>query len=134
MGVTRKQIVVRTVLLALPVVLLVTAFVARDLIVQLGTSFPPCKFYTLLGWYCPGCGNTRSVLALVHGDIRSALRFNLTPVLAVVIGLLFYLEGALRSFGKQVKLVPRKNLFLYLVLGFMLCYFVVRNFIPYLVP
>jgi len=29
----------------------------------------PCLFYELTGLYCPGCGGTRAVRALVRGDI-----------------------------------------------------------------
>ena len=27
----------------------------------------PCLLYSLTGFFCPGCGGTRSVVALVHG-------------------------------------------------------------------
>ncbi len=30
---------------------------------------PPCIFYSLTGLYCPGCGGTRAVLELWHGQI-----------------------------------------------------------------
>lgn len=29
----------------------------------------PCVFYTVTGYYCPGCGGTRSVVALLSGHI-----------------------------------------------------------------
>jgi len=50
--------------------------------------FPPCPFRALTGWQCPGCGTTRAVHALLHGDVGRALELNpLTtlglPLLAV---------------------------------------------------
>jgi hypothetical protein len=36
----------------------------------------PCGFHLLTGWWCPGCGSTRALHALVHGDLGAALRFN----------------------------------------------------------
>ena len=37
----------------------------------------PCVFYELTGLRCPGCGNTRAVLALLHLDFQQMLRMNL---------------------------------------------------------
>ncbi len=37
----------------------------------------PCLFRKLTGWLCPGCGNSRAVLALLRLDLAGALRCNL---------------------------------------------------------
>ena len=36
-----------------------------------------CPFHAVTGWYCPGCGGTRALGALLHGDLAGALRDNL---------------------------------------------------------
>ena len=38
--------------------------------------FPPCPWFTLTGLQCPGCGTTRALHALVHGDVAAALALN----------------------------------------------------------
>jgi hypothetical protein len=38
--------------------------------------FPPCLFHALTGLNCPGCGSTRALHHLLHGDIGGALRLN----------------------------------------------------------
>lgn len=38
--------------------------------------FPRCMFHQLTGLQCPGCGGTRALHALLHGDLRTALRYN----------------------------------------------------------
>jgi hypothetical protein len=38
--------------------------------------YPPCLFNQLTGMHCPGCGATRSVGALVHGEVLQALAYN----------------------------------------------------------
>lgn len=43
--------------------------------------FPPCLFHALSGLYCPGCGATRALHALLHGDIPRAWSMN--PLLTV---------------------------------------------------
>jgi hypothetical protein len=44
-----------------------------------------CPFRRITGMPCPGCGMTRSFVALAHGDLGAALAFNrLGPLLMVV--------------------------------------------------
>jgi hypothetical protein len=38
--------------------------------------YPICQFHRLTGLNCPGCGMTRSLYALLHGDWGTALRDN----------------------------------------------------------
>jgi Protein of unknown function (DUF2752) len=38
--------------------------------------YPPCVFHLLTGLECPGCGATRALYRLLHGDIGGAFRFN----------------------------------------------------------
>ena len=44
----------------------------------------PCFFYKVTSFYCPGCGFTRAVFALLHFDIYQALRYNLLIVLEIL--------------------------------------------------
>jgi len=52
--------------------------------------FPVCPLYTATGIACPGCGLTRGFHALFHGDILTALDYNLLlPGFAFFFGYLF---------------------------------------------
>jgi len=53
--------------------------------------YPPCLLNWLTGGriYCPGCGATRCLHALLHGDLQQALAFNALFVLFLPL-LLYY--------------------------------------------
>lgn len=38
---------------------------------------PKCIFFKLSGIYCPGCGATRALYEIIHGNIMFSLRNNL---------------------------------------------------------
>ena len=48
--------------------------------------WPPCVFHKVTGLYCPGCGNTRALSALLHGRLGESLRNNLLliPMIAAL--------------------------------------------------
>ncbi len=50
-----------------------------------GNPFLPCMFRELTGLYCIGCGLTRALHALVHGDIVRA--FGMNPLAMLVLPL-----------------------------------------------
>jgi hypothetical protein len=52
--------------------------------------YPPCVFRAVTGLLCPGCGATRAVHHLLHGDVAGAFRLNamlllVGPVLAIAV-------------------------------------------------
>jgi hypothetical protein len=38
--------------------------------------YPVCMFHSVTGLNCPGCGMTRALYALLHGNLRLALKDN----------------------------------------------------------
>jgi hypothetical protein len=48
-----------------------------------GSLFPSCLFHDVTGWYCPGCGITRALHALVHFDLAHAGAMNAMLVLSL---------------------------------------------------
>lgn len=126
--------VCRVLWLLLPAVLLLALWLLIPWITKLGNALPPCGFRTMFGLYCPGCGNTHAVLSLLEGRLLASLRYNPLPLMALLTAAAFYLEVALRLFGRRVRLVPRHQAFWWTVLGLYLTYTAVRNFVPFLSP
>lgn len=112
----------------------VIVFALRDYIIGLKRFFPECSFHRLTGYWCSGCGNTRSVEALLHGHIFTAIRNNATMPFLSLLLILLYAENLGALFGRDIKLLPRKWLFWGIVIGIFIVYFIVRNFVPALAP
>jgi Protein of unknown function (DUF2752) len=50
--------------------------------------FPACPFHTLTGLNCPGCGTTRGLHQLLHGNLVAA--FALNPLMVLTLPFLGY--------------------------------------------
>ena len=83
---TPKWVIPGLVIACLLVVLLLLQFDPN----RAGNPLPPCPFHWLTGLYCPGCGATRALHALLHGNLQKALSMNPVFVLALpIVALLF---------------------------------------------
>jgi hypothetical protein len=65
--------------------------------------FPTCPFLAVTGLQCPGCGGTRAMYSLLHGDVVGAVRMNpLVLVLYPVV--LGYGASLLAEYRAQTRL------------------------------
>lgn len=99
--------------------------------------FIPCPIHEITNLYCPGCGVTRMLLAIINGDFYQAFRYN--PLLFCLIPfLIFYYGNVIYSYYRK-----KENLFLrfepqlwYFLIFLFILYGVVRNLpaFSYLIP
>lgn len=125
-------------ILWLPPLLLIIGFLGRELLVPIAQWVADhvvfCVFYETTGYYCMGCGGTRSMMALLHGDIARAFHNNPAAPVLLVSALLLYAEKAAAVFGKKIRLLPR-SLALWLTLLVILAVWnIIRNFVPAMLP
>ena len=74
-----------------------------------GLLYPGCWIHALTGLHCPGCGATRALHALLHGQFAQAADFNAFIVLlapAALVWLLFFLYRALRYNRIRPPVIP----------------------------
>ena len=64
------------VLLAFSVVGLVGGAALLHQLNPATSLLPRCVFHVVTSLHCPGCGSTRALHALLHGDVAAAVRFN----------------------------------------------------------
>lgn len=93
------------------------------------TSYvPACPVLSLTGYACPGCGMTRGLHSLFHGDVISAIDFNaLIPfaTLVVAYGFLSLVLYAIRGRGLPMGMV--KPIYLIVVLVVLIGFGILRN-------
>jgi hypothetical protein len=90
--------------------------------------FPKCPFYTITGFYCPGCGSQRAVHQFLHGHILEGLKHNF--LILILVSVLTY-DGILFLFNHFTK-KPLNNLLhqsriTKLILIIILSFWVLRN-------
>jgi hypothetical protein len=122
----------RSTLLAGPVVVAggtVLAVTAAVVAGHQGVALvPPCPLHTVTGLWCPLCGGTRAVQALVAGDLGAAVQMNLLVVLAVPVVLGLWVRWtALRASGRPAPFGTLSNRGMALVAVGLVAFMVVRN-------
>ena len=60
----------------------------------------PCVLYMALGIYCPGCGGTRALRALLGGHFIQSLRYNPAVICGILL-ILYYELGAVITLVKR---------------------------------
>ncbi len=98
-------------------------------------KFPPCMFYVTTGFHCISCGATRSVEALVNGDILLSIRQNALVIIGIIYAILFYVElFCAVVLGKKVRTPAHNIKFFYVFIIFLVVYSVLRNIFPIIAP
>ena len=100
----------------------------------LSKSIMPCPLNFFFGIYCPGCGGTHCIYALADGHVIRALRNNAIVFFSIIALILVWIQEMLRSFGRNVKLLPDSTSFWWSAAGAAAVYSVLRNMVPLLAP
>lgn len=87
-----------------------------------------CFFWNILHLYCPGCGGTRSVHALMRGDVLLSLWYHPLVVYTVIVFGGFMLTNTLKRLHiLHIKGWKFHNWYLYAALGIVITNWVLRN-------
>lgn len=98
----------------------------------------PCLFHLFTGYYCPGCGITRCLLALIHLEFREAIQYNILVVILLPFLLSYEIYKIyLYVANKKDNFICRiPNMIWFILIGITLLFGILRNLetFSYLAP
>lgn len=99
--------------------------------------YPLCPTQAIFGVDCPGCGMTRGLYALLHGDVGRMLDHNVLLAVLIPFTALMWLSWVRRSWSGTRPAVSlaqarRQTRWSVVALLAVIAFGVVRNFVPYL--
>ena len=88
---------------------------------------PDCAFEVITGLYCPGCGGTRSAIALFRGRfIKSFLYHPAVPYTFIVFTVFMIKMFLLKHFGLGKEHGGRILIFIYIGIGIVIVQWIVK--------
>ena len=100
------------------------------LVFPLGPDAPyaGCPLNRMTGLYCIGCGTTRAMNALIHGDVLGALSFNVLAMAVAAAVMVFAVHSIFRGVtGRELIHVKVTIVRVLILIGVGLLFFILRN-------
>jgi hypothetical protein len=108
---------------AAPALILVYAVAPED-----SNLFPKCFFFLVTGLHCPGCGATRALHALLHGQWEQAMAYNALFLLTLPFVAWYGIKMVVATaFGLPFRTSSYLNTFVMTWLVLALVFAVIRN-------
>lgn len=96
-------------------------------------EMPPCVLNAYFQIYCPGCGGTRAVEALLHGHILESVWYHPIVLYTVIVFGGFMLTQSLERVGvKHIKGWKFHNWYLYGTVVIVICNFLIKNLLRWI--
>lgn len=103
---------------------------AADPTSEAGFPLPPCPIKLLTGFDCPGCGGTRMLFSLLHGDVPAAVHHNALAVLLLPLLAWSWTAWVIGRLGRRLPTWTRWRWSPQVLLVVVVAWVVVRNAVP----
>jgi len=88
----------------------------------------PCFFHELTGFYCPGCGGTRAVRLMLHGQVGASLWSHPVVLPGTLLFAAFMITQTLqRLTGGRVRGLRWRDAYLWAVLAVIFGNWILKN-------
>ncbi len=114
-----------------PIVIILTIGLVYSIFYLITGFGIPCPIKTITGLYCPGCGISRMFIALIHGDIQTAVSSNIVVFFMLPFFAAGYVRHQYRFIRYNEKGLKRwENVMTMICIFILLAFAVVRNIFP----
>lgn len=98
----------------------------------ISSRYNGCIFHTMTGFYCPGCGGTRAVVALLHGNILMSFYYHPLVPYSVFVYLLYMVTHTLERLKiKNIRGLRFHEQFFYVAIVIIFLNFIIKNAVQY---
>lgn len=89
----------------------------------------PCLFHLLTGLYCPGCGGTRALRALLAGNLALSFMYHpLVPYIAAILGAELFSLAISKAAKNPRYYLGHEKLFIYIGAGIAIANWLYKNY------
>lgn len=128
---TKKRIFIYSI----PFIFIISAYTLKFFYMKYIASLNiPCFVHMITGYWCPGCGGTRSMVELSKGHIIKSLHYNPISVVLLINFILMYIQLIFNTHNIKKRVLPENDMYIVILVIVMLFYYLIRNFIPFLQP
>ena len=128
---TKKRIFIYSI----PFIFITSAYTLKFFYMKYIASLNiPCFVHLTTGYWCPGCGGTRSMIELSKGHIIRSIHYNPISVVLLINFILMYIQLIFNTHNIKKRVLPENDMYIVILVIAMLFYYLIRNFIPCLQP
>lgn len=120
-------------ILGIIIAVIAGAFIILYRLLPLQLRLPPCWFHLISGYYCPGCGGTRALRALLHGRLLLSAWYHPFVLYAASTYLYFMATQTIEhlSHGKMPVGMRYHNYIVWTAIALILVNFIIKNLLHY---
>lgn len=120
--------------IAILFVTMILVILVKMLDIHLSEFLPGCLLLRFTGFYCPGCGGTRAVIALFQGQFVKSFFYHPLVIYAAAVGGWYLISHTIEliSKGKYSIGMRYRDIYLYLAAALILINWIVKNLLIFL--
>lgn len=104
-------------------------FVYRFVPLPYDKLMTPCILHSIFGLYCPGCGGTRAIYALLHGHVLASFICHPLVLYTAGCGGWFLISQSIERFSRhRIRIGMRfRDIYVWIALGIVVVNFIIKN-------